>query len=65
MLGHLDVYIRDVDKSVDARRELREIKLVCQMDMNGSRVLRDLHLLVSEGCDYSHIMTPFVTEEGN
>ena len=54
-----------MDKSVDARRELREIELVCQMDMNGSRVLRDLHLLVSEGCDYSHIMTPFVTEEGN
>ena len=49
MLGHLDVYIRDVDKSVDARRELREIELVCEMDMNGSRTLRDLHLLVSEG----------------
>ena len=49
MLGHLEVYLKDVDRSIESKKDLREIELVCEMEMNGSRTLKDLHLLVSIG----------------
>ena len=37
----------DVDKSVEAKKNLRDIELVCETEMQGSTTLRDLHILVS------------------
>ena len=36
----------DVDNSVETRKDLRDIELVCEVDMLGSKTLRDLHILV-------------------
>ena len=47
VLGHLELYVKDSDKSVEARRRLREIEAKCELELQGSTTLRDLHILVS------------------
>ena len=37
----------DVDSSMETRKSMRDIKLVCDVEMQGSTTLSDLHLLVS------------------
>ena len=44
--GHLDLFLKDVDRSVEAKKKLREIELVCETDLQGATTLRDLHILV-------------------
>ena len=46
-LGHLELYVKDADKSVEARRQLRDIETKCEIELQGSTTLRDLHILVS------------------
>ena len=46
-LGHLELYMKDTDNSVEARRRLREIESKCEIELQGSTTLRDLHILVS------------------
>ena len=36
----------DVDGSLESRKDLRDIEIVCETDLQGSRLLRDLHILV-------------------
>ena len=36
----------DVDNSVETRQDLRDIELVCETEMQGNTLLRDLHILV-------------------
>ena len=35
-----------MDTSIDTRKSLRDMKLVCDLEMQGSTTLRDLYLLV-------------------
>ena len=44
--GHLEVYILDADSSMETRKALRDMELVCEVDMQGSQTLKDLHLIV-------------------
>ena len=37
----------DMDKSVEFQKNLRDMELVCEMEMMGSTTLKDLHILVS------------------
>ena len=46
-LEHLELYVKDADKSVEARRRLRDIETMCEIELQGSTTLRDLHILVS------------------
>ena len=46
LLGHLEKYLLAMDTSIDTRKSLRDMKLVCDVEMQGSTTLRDLHLLV-------------------
>ena len=46
-LEHLELYVKDADKSVEARRRLRDIETKCEIELQGSTTLRDLHILVS------------------
>jgi hypothetical protein len=46
-LEHLELYVKDADKSVEARRQLRDIETKCEIELQGSTTLRDLHILVS------------------
>ena len=36
----------DVDCSLESRKDLRDIEIVCETDLHGSKLLRDLHILV-------------------
>ena len=36
----------DVDGSLESRKDLRDIEIVSETDLQGSRLLRDLHILV-------------------
>ena len=44
--GHLELYLRDVDKTVEAKRDMENIELVCDTEFNGSILLKNIHLLV-------------------
>ena len=44
--GHLETHLFDVDNSVETRKDLRDIELVCKTEMQGNTLLRDLHILV-------------------
>ena len=48
--GHLELYLMDVDPSDETRTKLRNIELVCDTDLEGSTLLRDLHILVVRFC---------------
>ena len=45
-LSHLEIYLMDADSSSESRKNLRDIELVCEGELNGSSTLRDLHILV-------------------
>ena len=41
----------DVDKSVGFKKSLADIQMVCEEELNGSTMLRDVHLLVGRPID--------------
>ena len=55
-LGHLEVYLMDVDKSVESRKNLRDIETVCETELQGSTLLRDLHILVIDAFCFSLVV---------
>ena len=55
--GHLEIYLMDVDSSVEMRTNLRNIELVCEADLEGSTLLRDLHILV--GANFNPMSTKY------
>ena len=50
IIGQLELYVMDADSSVDTRKGIRDMQMVCVTEMQGSSTLKDLHLLV---CIYS------------
>ena len=45
-LGHLEIFLMDVHMSIESKKDLQNIELVCQTELQGSTTLRDLHILV-------------------
>ena len=50
-LNHLELYLLNVDKSVGFKKSLADIQMVCEEELNGSTMLRDVHLLVGRPID--------------
>ena len=48
--GHLEVFLMDVDKSIEAKQSIQDINLVCEVEFQGSTILRYIHIIVSEIC---------------
>ena len=44
--GHLETYLREVDKSVEFVEMMGKVELVCEVEFSGSTVLKDIHILV-------------------
>ena len=44
--GHLETYLREVDKSVEFVELMGKVELVCEVEFSGSTVLKDIHILV-------------------
>ena len=45
-LDNLEKYLKEVNKTIEFKKKMEEIELVCHVEMNGSSTLKDLHVLV-------------------
>ena len=46
--GHLEIFLMDADRCIETKKNLQDIELVCQVELQGSTILRDIHILVME-----------------
>ena len=44
--GHLEIFLMDADRSIETKKNLQDIELICQVELQGSTILRDIHILV-------------------
>ena len=44
--GHLEIFLMDADRSIETKKNLQDIELICQVEVQGSTILRDIHILV-------------------
>ena len=55
MVGHLELYIKDVNKTIEMKKDMENIELVCATEFKGSKLLKYIHLIVrkfllNQGC---------------
>lgn len=44
-LGHLEEYLADANKTIEYKKKIQDIELVCEVEFGGSKVLKDIHIL--------------------
>lgn len=45
-LADMELYLSNIDNSLQFSEQLKNISLVCEVEFNGSTTFRDLHILV-------------------
>ena len=45
-VGHLEEYLADANKTVEYKKKMEDIELVCEVEFSGSKLLKDIHILV-------------------
>ena len=45
-LADMELYLSNIDNSLQFNEQLKNISLVCEVEFNGSTTFRDLHILV-------------------
>ena len=45
-LDNLEIYLNETNKSVEHKKKMEDVELVCQVEFKGSTILKDLHILV-------------------
>ena len=49
-LADMELYLSNIDNSLQFSEQLKNISLVCEVEFNGSTTFRDLHILVKNVC---------------
>lgn len=42
------MFLNDANKTLDHKKKMEDIELVCKVEFTGSMVLKDIHILVSK-----------------
>ena len=45
-LGNLEIYLRDVNKSIEFKETMDNVELVTQVEFSGSHQFMDIHVIV-------------------